>query len=144
MAETLDDRGFYARISVVMAACTLILTFSFLGILALVSGEVESPTARLPWYLVLGAIAFVAGIVILEGYGASGSEIIITSVVVAFWTFVFSSLTVEGVIYTITHPEEVFVSQLVLYFLAAGLLGTGIAYWGLNHWREFTGQARSL
>ncbi len=143
MAARTDRQSFYTRISIVMAACTLVLTFSFIGILAIVAGEMSQPTRRLPWYLVLAAGAFVATIIILEAYGATGREIIVTATITTIWAFLIVTLSVEGIIYTIRHPEEVFVSQLVLYFLAAGLLGSGIAYWALHHWREFTGRGPS-
>lgn len=136
------DRGrFYTRISLVMATCTVVLTFSFIGIVAVVSGEMTNPTSRLPWYIVLSAMAFVATIVLLEGYGVAGREIIVTATIVGLWALLIVALSTEGVIYTINHPEDVFVSRMVLYFLAAGLLGSGIAYWALHHWREFTGRS---
>lgn len=136
------QRGqFYARISLVMGVCTLVLTFSFIGILALLAGEVDAPGSRIPWYLVLSALAFVATIVLLEAAGTPGREIIVTATVVAVWAFLILALSVEGIIFTISNPQDVFVSQLVVYFLAAALLATGIAYWALLHWREFTGRA---
>lgn len=141
MAGSSDPNAFYSRVSAIIIACTAILTLSFVGILAIISGETGATTRRLPWYLVLGAVAFVATIVLLEGSGATGREIIVTSSITAIWSFVLIGLAVEGIRYTLLFPEEVFVSQLVLYFLAAALLATGIAYWALHHWREFTGRA---
>ena len=49
----------------------------------------------------------------------------------------------EGVLFAFRNPELVFVSQLVYYFIAAALIGTGIGYWGVRHWREFAGQSSS-
>ena len=141
---TADNRQqFFVRIALIMGACTLLLTFSFVGILAIIAGDLSEPSSRLPWYLVIAALAFVAVIVILEVYGATGREIIISAVMTGIWSFVITALSIEGVIYAISHPGEVFTSQLVLYFLAAAMLGTGIAYWALHHWREFTSQSRS-
>lgn len=141
MAAGSVARSVYVRISLVIAGCTLLLTFSFVGLLAIASGATDAVSTRLPWYLVVGALAFVATIVLLELYGATGREIIVTASFTGAWALVLVGLSVEGVRYTVTHPEEVFVSRLVLYFLAAGLLGTGIAYWALHHWREFTTQS---
>lgn len=138
MAGTVDRPSFYTRITLIMAICTIVLTFSFIGVLAVVAGEITS--TRLPWYLVVGAITFVATIVLLEAHGATGREIIVTSSISAIWAFVLIALAIEGILYAIRYPAEVFTSQLVLYFMAAALLGTGIAYWGLHHWREFTGR----
>ena len=144
MATDGDNQRFYLRISVIIAFCTIVLTFSFVGVLAFVSGEPETPLARLPWYLVVGAAAFVASIVMLEEVGGRGRDVLVTATVNGIFLMVIATLSVEGMLFTIQNPDEVFVSQLVLYFLAAGLAGTGIAYWALHHWREFTAQGDRL
>lgn len=133
-----DTRRFYLRISAIIAVSTVVLTFSFVGVLAFISGEPEIPLARLPWYLVVGAAAFVASIVMLEEVGGRGRDVIVTAAVNGVFLMIIAALCVEGILFTIRNPEDVFVSQLVLYFLAAGLAGTGIAYWALHHWREYT------
>lgn len=135
--------GFYTRVSIAISACTLVLTASFLGLLAIISGKIDGVQSRIPWYLLLGALVFVATIVILENYGADGREIIVTSTVSGLTGLVVGFLAVEGLFFTYRFPEEVFVSRLVVYFLAAGLIGTGVAYWSLRHWREFTGRRGS-
>lgn len=138
MSPRTAEIEFYTRVSVVIAGCAVVLTASFLGLLAIVSGEVDGFQSRIPWYLLLASIVFVGTIVILENYGADGREIILTSTVSAVTGLVVGFLGIEGVIFTVRFPEDVFVSRLVVYFLAAGLIGTGIAYWSLRHWREFT------
>ena len=143
MRTAFEEVGFYTRISIVIVICTIVLTASFLGVLALLSREIAGFPARIPWYLLATAIVFVATIVVLENAGADGREILATSVVVAVIGFILTSLSVEGLIYTIRFPEEVFVSRLVVYFLSAGLIGTGLAYWALEHWREFTDPSRN-
>ncbi len=144
MSQQDGRRSFYTRITVIIAVCTVVLTFSLLGVLAIVSGDLTATSDRLPWYLVVGALAFVASIVLLEGHGATGREIIVTASITAIWSFVLIALAIEGIRFTIQNPEEVFVSRLLLYFLAAALMGTGVAYWALHHWREFTGRANRL
>lgn len=135
--------GVYTRISAGIAACTVVLTASFLGVVAIMSRDITGFQSRIPWYLLLGAVVFVAAIVLLEDHGADGREILLTAVVSGVTGLVVGVLSVEGVIFTVRYPEEVFVSRLVVYFLAAGLIGTGIAYWSLRHWREFTGGSQS-
>ncbi len=142
MAAKLGTQDFYVRISIVIAVCTLFLTASFVGILSFVSGEIAGIDNRIPWYLVLTAGSFVGTIVVLEGHGASGREIIATSIIISAIVFVVVMLGVEGALYTVRFPEEVFVSQLIVYFLAAGLIGAGLGYWSLRHWREFTHHTR--
>lgn len=138
MAAIVDTHRFYLRISGIIVLCTLVLTFSFLGVLAFVSGDFETPLVRLPWYLLVGAAGFVASIVLLEQVGGQGIDVIVTASVNGAFAMIIAALTVEGILFTVRNPGDVFVSQLVLYFLAAGLAGTGIAYWALRHWREFT------
>ena len=133
-----ETQRFYFRITVIIALCTLIITFSFLGVLAFIAGEPEAPLARLPWYLVIGAAAFVASIVLLEQMGGRSRDTLVTATVNGVFVIIIATLSVEGFLYTVRNPEEVFVSQLVLYFIAAGLAGTGVAYWALRHWREYT------
>ena len=43
----------------------------------------------------------------------------------------------EGVVYAVRDPEAVFGRQLIVYFVAAALICTGLGYWLLRHWREF-------
>lgn len=129
---------YFARMGALAAVSTIVLTASFIGILAFLEGAVSNFQGRIPWYLVAAALAFTATIVFLERNDVGGKVIIGTAIVVAACAFVSLTLMTEGLIYTVTNPREVFATQRVLYFLAAGLLGTGIGYWGIQHWREFT------
>lgn len=136
MAED-ANRQFFLRVGLLIIVSTTLLTASFIGILAFVSGAISNVQGRIPWYLVVVAFTFVTTLVLLEGYGTEGRVIIVTSVIMATITLVFIPLAVEGLLFAAKFPEEILGSQLVLYFFAAGLIGTGIGYWGLNHWREF-------
>jgi len=136
-----DERTRYvARTAALAGASTIVITASFIGVLALLEGEFSSLGGRIPWYLVATSLIFLATIFLLEEHGADGVEIIAITAVVTVLSFLLIVLAVEGVNYARTHPDDVFVDQLVLYFLAAGMFGTGIGYWGIKHWREFTGQ----
>lgn len=139
-----DDRTtYYGRTAGLAAASTLVLTASFVGVLSIVEGEFSGLGGRVPWYLVVTSLFFLGTIFVLEEHGASdGREIIAISAIVGLLSFVVTTLAVEGVVFAFNHPEDVFVSQTVLYFLAAGLFGTGIGYWGIKHWREFTDESR--
>ncbi|MFC6889361.1 hypothetical protein [Halorubrum trueperi] len=114
------------------------MTASFIGILAVMENQISGIASRAPWYLVFAALVFTVTVVFLERNDVIGRVIIGTAFALAVVSFALSMLTTEGVIYTVRNPEEVFVSRLVLYFLAAGLVGTGFGYWAINHWREFT------
>lgn len=124
----------------IVGCSSLLLTASFVGVLAIVSGNVGDIGSRIPAYLIVMAIAFVVTVVALERKEIDGRLILMTTVVVSGMAFLFSLLAVEGVFYTVRDPTAVFNTQLVYYLLAAGLVATGLGYWSLNHWREFTGR----
>jgi len=90
-------------------------------------------------YLTIAAVAFVGVIILLETQDAAGTSIITTAAIVAALVFVLVSLGVEGLLYAVRNPAAVFVSQTILYFFAAALIGSGIGYWALRHWREVVG-----
>lgn len=128
------------RIALLIIGCTILLTATFVGFLALVGGRIEGSNSRIPWYIVLSATLFVATIVLLEFNDADGKTILVSAIVTGAISFVLIFFSIEGLIFAINYPEEVFVSQLVIYFFAAALVATGIGYWGLRHWREFTAE----
>lgn len=133
------------RIGVLIVACTILLTGSFVGLLAAISGVLQDTwVSRVPWYLVVGAAVFVGTIILLEINDADGRTIIVTAGVFGTLAFLLVSLGIEGYIYTYHNPDQI-LQRLILYFVAASLVATGVGYWGLRHWREFTAQqAESL
>ncbi|EMA47846.1 hypothetical protein [Halococcus saccharolyticus] len=139
MSATDSRREFFVRVSVVVAVATLFLTASFVGLLALLNGDLRGSSSRIAWYLTIAAVAFVGVIILLETQDAAGTSIITTAAIVAAIVFVLVSLGVEGLLYTLRNPAAVFVSQTILYFFAAALIGSGLGYWALRHWREVVG-----
>lgn len=137
MSES-DPQRFYKRGAIIITSSTLVLTLTFLGVLAVMAGSVSGFSGRVPWYVLVAAAVFAGVILLMEWNETAGRIIIVSAAVSSALSFVVLSLAVEGVLFAIEHPEEVITSQLVLYFVAAGLFGTGLAYWGINHWREFT------
>jgi drug/metabolite transporter (DMT)-like permease len=137
-----DPRTYYKRGALIMGSSTLILTFSFIGILALVSDEIVGFTDRVAWYIIAAALVFATIILLLERQESSGRTIIVSALVSSVVSFVVLSLAIEGLLFAVNHPEAVITSKLVLYMFAAGLFGTGITYWGINHWREFSQRTR--
>lgn len=126
------------RIGALIVSNTLLLTAAFVGFIAALSGEVHGFESRLPWYLVGAAVVFVGTIILLEVNDATGRTIIVSALVVGGFAFVLLFLAVEGFVFTLEHPDAVLDTRLILYFFAAALVATGLGYWGLRHWREFT------
>lgn len=132
--------GFLTRALALIGISTFILTASFIGILAILSRSPTGLTSRVPFYLIVMGLAFVATILVLEEYGTMGRVVIVTAGVISLITFVATTLTVEGIMFAASQPASVFGRQLVFYFIAAALIGTGIGYWAIQHWREFAAQ----
>ena len=125
------------------------LTAAFVGVLALVSGGNDGLGGRLPAYVLVMAVAFVGFVVLAEQFGGAsrsldGRRVIGTASGFALAVLVTVALSGEGVVYAVRNPEQVVASEVFLYFVAAGLIGTGLGYWGLRHWREFANGTLSV
>jgi len=117
---------------------TLLLTAGFLGALALLNGAVVGFSDRFPFYVVLMALGFVASLFVLEGPRIEGSQVLMATIGVTVTVFVVATLAGEGIFYAIRAPGAVFQPDIILYLVAAALIGSGLAYWTITHWREFT------
>lgn len=125
------------RIGALVVASTLVLTSSFFGFISLVSGTTGGIEGRVPYYVLATAVVFVVTLVTFDDRGYPGVPILVTTIGVAIAAFSFVTLAVEGAVFALTFPGEVFGSHLVIYLTAAGLICTGFGYWVLHHWREF-------
>lgn len=136
-----DLRTFLTRAVILVIVSTFILTSTFVGILAVASGDLQGTNSRIPFYAVVTGVAFVGTMILIEMQDpAHGRRALFTATSISIVTFIFTLFTVEGILFSIQDPERVFVSQLVYYLLTAGLIATGFGYWALNHWREIINQ----
>jgi hypothetical protein len=119
---------------------TLLLTTSFIGVVAFITGFVSNFENRLPVYILITAVVFVVVVVALDDQELPGTQVLLSTASIGVLSFVLAMLSGEGLLYAVTNPGRLLSSQLVFYFVAAGLFCTGIGYWGFHHWREFTGQ----
>jgi hypothetical protein len=128
--RTLLQAGLFVVVS------TLTLTASFLGVVGLFTGDVTGWNLRLPFYVLVMALAFVGAIVTFEELFHEPDRILEVAVGVATVSFLLVTFGGEGVAYLVQNPQQVVASQLLFYILAAGLIAAGIVYWTLNHWSE--------
>lgn len=128
-----------ARIVLGVAGLTVLLTCAFVGVLAFASPETPDVGSRLGFYVLAMAVVFVVAVVRLDDREREGTTVLSAVAVVAVLAFFLVGLAVEGVIYAVENPGDLVASQLLLYFLAAALICTGLGVWGLRHWREFAG-----
>ncbi len=127
-----------ARAGAFVAVSTVALTAAFLGIVGLLTGSVTGITERLPFYVLVTALAFVGAIVLLEESRNEALQVLVIAGVGGLFTFLLVTFGGEGVTFLLQNREEVVASQLLFYILAAGLIGTGLGYWALNHWPELS------
>lgn len=132
-----DTREYFARTSALVVAFTVVLTVNFVGIMAIITGDATGTTGRFPWYVFLTAVVFVAVILAMEAAGADGRLVIQSAVTAAVIGFVLIVFGGEGIAYAVTNPDGIIDLRLLLYFLSAAVIATGVGYWGLRHWREF-------
>ncbi len=137
-----QNRVFLARVGMLIVACTAALTLSFFGLMAFAAGGSTGFEHRVPLYVLAMSLAFVAGIVGLDKGRRDGRSILVYSVVVAGATFTFLLLGGEGALYAVRNPDQALASRRVLYLIAAGLMATGLGYWGLRHWRDVSSTGR--
>ncbi len=138
------DPSVYGRLSLLVAACTAALTFSFVGLVALATGGAGNVGGRVPFYVLGTSMSFVAAILVIDGPRRDGRAVLVVAGAIAGATFVLLSLGVEGLLYSLRNPDAALASRSGLYLVAAGLIGTGVGYWGLRHWREMAATVRAL
>lgn len=133
------DPDALVRTGPLIGICTAVLTATFLGVVALASGEVSGFVERFPLYVLASSVAFVAAVLVLEHAHYPGSEVLGYATGIGVGGFVVIALGIEGVTYAATSPEQVVASHLFVYLVSAAVFASGIAYWTARNWRAATG-----
>ena len=136
------DTGTVARAIVPIAGSTVLLTAAFLGVLAVLTNQVSGFTDRFPLYVLLMAVGFVAALFLLERPNLEGTQILVATLGLTVTLFVIVTLAGEGITFAMRNPNEVFVTNLIIYLVAAALIGSGLAFWSVRHWREYASYVR--
>lgn len=139
MAQHAFEREVVGEAGVVVVASTIILTASFIGLVALANGVTLDTGSRLPFYVLGMAMVFVAAMFQLDSRRRDGMRVMAATVGIAILSFVIVTLAGEGIYFAYHNPGQILAQHLVVYFVAAALICTGLAFWTLRHWREFTG-----
>jgi len=138
------DTELLVQAGLFVAVSTLLLTACFLGFVGLVTGGVVGVENRLPYYSLALALGFVGAVLGFEREFRTGERIIRAAGLAAASTFLLVGLAGEGVAFLVQRPDAVLSSQSLFYFLAAGLIGTGLGYIGMRHWEDLTGPSDGL
>lgn len=124
---------FVAQVGLLIVVSTAMFTLGFFGLLALVAGETPQLGLRVPVYAFGGAVTFVGAIVALDQLRREGTEILAAAGGLSVAAFGILLLGGEGALYVTRNAGALVESRLFLYLLAAGLVSTGLTYWGLRH-----------
>ncbi len=133
-----------ARAGIFVIISTVVLTASFLGVVGLFTDRVSGLSARLPFYVLVMAICFVVAIIGFESVFHEGEQILLLAILGSVVSLLIVTLGGEGVVYLLRHTEQVVASHLLFYILSAGLIGTGLCYWVLQHWAELADSTPGL
>ncbi|AKH97491.1 hypothetical protein [Halanaeroarchaeum sulfurireducens] len=125
-----------------VAGSTVLLTAAFLGILALLTNRATGFADRFPYYVLLMAVGFVVALFLLERPTLEGTQILVATLGLTLTTFVVVTLAGEGITFAIKHPDEVLVSNLIMYLVSAALIASGLVFWSVRHWREYATYVR--
>lgn len=131
------DHAILVRTGALMAACTAVLTAAFVGSVSLLGGHTGGVGSRLQFYVLAGAVAFVASLLILEESRHDAQRVIGGSVATGVTGLLLVGLASEGVLYTLAEPRTVLSSSLFVYLTAAALLVSGLGYWSIRNWALF-------
>lgn len=116
---------------------TILLTAAFVGVAALVSGELAGATDRLPYYVLFFAVVFILTLWKLDDRRRDGTAILIAVTGISVGASILTVFAYEGAAYAYSDPSNVIERNLIVWFTAAAAICTGLGFWGLRHWREF-------
>ncbi len=138
IGQRLRNRAFAS-----IAGFTIVLTAAFVGLVALLSGDSSGASDRFPYYVLAFAVAFLLALWQLDDERRDGRMVLIAITGIAVGSSLLFGLAVEGVAHASADPASVFNTHMLVYFLSAAIICTGIGIWGFRHWREFA-RAESL
>jgi hypothetical protein len=130
------DRDILVETGSVIGVCTVTLTAVFVGLVGLLSGEATGMVTRLPLYVLVSSLVFLAALIVMDHSQYHGQTILIRALVGGIAGFLVVTLGTEGIVYALTHPERVVVSHLFVYLLSAAIIASGIGYWSVLNWRD--------
>lgn len=130
-------RNLPSRFVGAISLVTILLTAGLIGVVGLLSGGVTGLGGRIPYYVLATAIAFLVSLIKLDDESLEGTSILIATSGLSIASGVLFGLAVEGIRYGVLFPGRLVASHLIVYFLSAALICTGLGMWSVHHWREF-------
>ncbi|MFC3958118.1 hypothetical protein [Halovivax cerinus] len=129
-----------SRAVLTVASSTVLLTLAFVGVAVVVEGQIVGDVStRLPVYVLVFALGFIVSLLKLDNRNRDGMQILIATAGIGTVAALLVGLATEGAVYLVDSPEALLHRGLIVVFLAAGIICTGLGIWGVRHWREFVG-----
>ncbi len=116
---------------------TLIFALATVGLIGLVNGENVGSEQRLGVYVLFSSVLFITTIYSIEKTGRRNAfEVIKVVMAITILGFVLASLSGEGLVRVMQGTE--YTLQIYLYLITGGLVCSGVGYWAIRHWKEYT------
>jgi hypothetical protein len=120
-----------------VALFTLIFALATVGLIGLFNGENVGNEQRLGVYVLFSSVLFIITIYYIEKMGKRNAfEVIKVVMAITILGFVLASLSGEGLVRVIRGTE--YTLQMYLYLITGGLVCSGVGYWAIRHWKEYT------
>ncbi|MDZ7730334.1 MAG: hypothetical protein U5K37_04525 [Natrialbaceae archaeon] len=116
---------------------TILLTAAFVGFVALTGGATTGVADRIHYYILGLAAVFVTALWQLDDRDHDGGVILVAATSIAVVAATILGLAAEGFYYAMRDPGQALQTELLVYFIAAALICTGLGIWAVRHWREF-------
>jgi hypothetical protein len=141
----LDGRGVasFGPLVATLCGCTIVLMTALLGGVALAAGRAGGFVARLPMYVLVTAVAFLAVLLVADHARTHGTAILARAAGVAVVGFATVSLGTEGVVDAVRYTDTVVYSSLFVYLLSTAVVVTGVGYWATHNYRDVRNLAAS-
>ena len=121
---------------VTIAGFTVVLTAAFVGLVAVVAGDVSGTAGRVQYYVLALGLFFLLSLWQLDDREYDGLTILVAAAGIGVLGAAVVALATEGAVHAIEQPGEVIASDLFVYVLTAAMICTGLAVWTIRHWRE--------
>ena len=116
---------------------TVIFALAAVGLVELVEGRAMGSDQRLGFYVLFSSILFIFTIYSIEkAKRRDGFDVMKVVIAITIVGFIIASLSGEGLIRVVQGAG--YTSQTYVYLITGGLVFSGVSYWAIRHWKEYT------
>ena len=116
---------------------TLVFTLAAVGLVGLINGQNTGSDERLGFYVLFSSVVFIVTIYSIEKTKRKNAmDIMKVVIAITIFGFVLVSLSGEGLVRIVQGTG--YTLQTYLYLVTGGLLCSGVGWWVIRHWKEYT------